>query len=480
MKILMVSSECYPYAKTGGLADVVHSLSRELDSRGMDVRIVIPRYSSVDTGNLSTESVTASVSCQFGDENISFEYTHLPESRVRVYFLIHSMFTDRSGMYGEGNSGSYRDNHRRFILFNRSVFALCRETGWIPDIIHVHDWQAALVPAYVKTGREEDIFNKTKTVLTIHNIGYQGIFSKHDILASGIPWNLADNRKAGYRDFFNFLKTGILNADAITTVSPTYAEEILTPEFGEGLENYLSMKKDKLTGILNGADYTEWNPETDPYIPSRFSRNNMENKKNLKTVLKKKFGLPHHDEAPLIGIVSRLVSQKGFYELCDEQNGALRCILRDGKIQIVILGTGEEWIEKSLLEMRKEYRNLGVIIGFDNSLAHLIEAGSDFFLMPSRYEPCGLNQIYSLKYGTIPIVSNTGGLSDTVKDSITGFYIQEQTPGGICTAVQKAAELWYNRKEETAAMIDRGMAMDFSWEKSAKKYINLYSGLTLK
>ena len=483
MKILMVASECVPFAKTGGLADVVYSLSRELEKRGDDVRILMPGYSFLDKKIFeSSASLKISVPSQFRKERVTIRSAFLPDSSIKVYFLSHPLFRDRTGMYGDKDSPSYRDNHRRFILLNRAVFPLCEKTGWIPDVIHAHDWQAALIPSYLNNGEGGELFRKVKSVLTIHNIGYQGIFSKHDIHASSLPWSAVSNTKAGYNDSLNFLKAGILNSDLITTVSPKYAEEIKTPSFGEGLENFLREREERLFGILNGADYSQWNPERDPHIPVHFSADKTSGKEKLKEIIKKRFGLPVEEDLPLIGMVSRLASQKGFNELCGSngRKGALECILEKEEVQIIILGTGEKWIEDALLKLQSRFKNLRVKIDFDNELAHLIEAGSDFFLMPSRYEPCGLNQIYSLKYGTIPIVTETGGLSDSVTDYFadpdegTGFYIPDFTAEAVCSSTEKAVRLWYTDRNKLKEIMKRGMKKDFSWKESAEKYRSLY------
>ncbi len=483
MKIMMVSSECFPFAKTGGLADVVYSLSKELAELDFDIKIVIPRYASIENENQVQETEDITVPVGFHKETVRFSSAFLSNSKVTVYFLKHPFFTNREGIYEDKISRAYRDNHRRFTLLNRSIFPLCRYMNWIPDIIHLHDWQTSLIPAYIKEGLAGEEFTRTKTILTIHNIGYQGIFSKHDIHTLSLPWKRVSGKKAQYNDTLNFLRIGILNSDRITTVSPHYAEEIMTREFGEGLEDILIKKTDILKGILNGADYSEWNPENDPYLPLHYSSSDMSNKNILKTMLQTECELPINSDKPLIGMVSRLTSQKGFYELCDHDSGILKKICSNLDVQIVILGTGEKWIEEELERLQKRYSNLKVFITFEDTFAHLIEAGSDFFLMPSRYEPCGLNQIYSLKFGTIPIVSNTGGLSDTVSDYFTdhkngtGFYIESATTDSILEVTEKVVNLWYNDKNIIKNIRFRGMCKDFSWTESTKKYEALYQEL---
>ncbi len=480
---MMVSSECAPFAKSGGLADVVYSLSKKLSERGHEIKILIPGYRFISADNRNTVGKTI-IPLGFKQEEVTFYREILSESTAEIYFLNHPFFSMRQGMYGNRESGTYRDNHRRFSLLNKGVFALCRLLDWTPDIIHAHDWQASLTAAYIKTGMEGKQFRKVKSVLTIHNIGYQGIFSKHDIHVTGLSWDRTSEKAANYNDYLNFLRTGILNSDRITTVSPRYADEIQTREYGEGMENLLAEKKEILSGILNGADYSEWNPEHDALLPVHFSAENPGPKAQLKAVLQNECGLPADAGKPVIGMVSRLAAQKGFNELCNTPDGALERICRELDVQVVILGNGEREIEDFLETLAEKYSELKVFVTFSNTLAHLIEAGSDFFLMPSRYEPCGLNQMYSLKYGTIPIVSETGGLADTVTDYMadkekgTGFLIKEQTPEAIFTTVKEAISLWYKDRKTIKAVQRRGMKSNFSWNVSALEYESLYRKLT--
>jgi starch synthase len=321
-------------------------------------------------------------------------------------------------------------------------------------------------------------------VFTIHNIGYQGVFSKHDIHSVGLhPSSCTQRLPMSYGDSLNFLRAGILNADAITTVSPTYAKEIQTPEFGEGMEDLLQKRGKALHGILNGADYKEWDPANDPHIPSPFNAEDLSGKADAKRALQEEVGLPVREDVPLIGIVSRLARQKGFYELCDPQRGSLWRICNEMSVQVVVLGTGEDWIERELVEKSGRYPNLEVLITFSNRLAHLIEAGSDLFLMPSRYEPCGLNQIYSLRYGTLPIVRKTGGLADTVENydpdtgSGTGFVFEDLTPESIYGTTEWAVSTWYEERERFEHMRRRAMKVRLSWDESSGSYGKLYSSL---
>ena len=480
MKICMISSESVPYAKTGGLADIVGSLSRKLSQLRHDVRICMPLYASVPTETLTPLTETIEVPIGFGSEQVRILTANLPGSDARVYFIDHPLFSKRPGLYGMHGSHTYRDNHRRFALLSRAVFSLCRKINWIPDILHSHDWQSALVNGYLREYEIYEEFKDTKSIFTIHNIGYQGIFSKHDLHTLQLSWEIFNSREYSSDGPVNFMKCGILNADAITTVSPRYAEEIQTEEFGHGMESYLKDRSAILHGILNGVDYSEWDPGIDPHIPAHYSADDMSGKKQAKTALQEKFGLPVTDEVPVIGLISRLAEQKGFYELCDPHRGALKRICREMAVQVVVLGTGEGWIEEELLQFQKYLPNLKVLLTFSNSLAHLIEAGSDMFLMPSRYEPCGLNQIYSLRYGTLPIVRNTGGLADTVKNyktetqEGTGFMFDEISPESIFNTTEWAVSTWYEKPADFKRMQTRAMGEHFSWEDSAQQYIALY------
>ena len=479
----MVSSECVPYAKSGGLADVVAALSRQLNASGNDVRILIPGYSFLDLKKSETIIDDLRVVMGFKEETLQITQMILPDSKVKVYFAEHPLFTERTGIYGEHGSHAYRNNHYRFSLLSSSAFALSEKLNWTPDIIHSHDWPAGLVSSYLKENKNNGNFLNTESVFTIHNTGYQGNFSKHDLHSTGLPWNAVSKDKAHYIDEINFLRAGIENSKAVTTVSPSYAEEIKIKGLGHGLEELLVSKKDAFCGILNGVDYTEWDPEQDKLLELNFSAKKLNNKWKLKEKLQKKAGLPIDKNTALIGMVGRLVSQKGFGELCTtngDKSEAIKQICENKDIQLVILGTGEKWIEDDLRKLGKELPNLKVYLEFDNTLAHLIEAGSDFFLMPSKYEPCGLNQVYSLKYGSIPIVRATGGLKDTVidyftdKEASTGFHIPEMSSESIVNTVNTVLHLWKNSKESIDEIRQRGMAKEFKWEKYAKEYELLY------
>ncbi|MCL2706280.1 MAG: glycogen synthase, partial [Spirochaetaceae bacterium] len=409
LKVLMVTSEAAPFAKTGGLADMVSALSSSLKGFDIDVRIIMPRYYRINKDKLEKLPPSLHVPMPYGDEWAAVFQGELPGSKVPVYFLEHEELYGRSGIYGDTPDEGFHDNARRYSFLCRAVFQICRMINWIPNIIHCHDWASALVPYILRKEEYSKEFSGTFSMLTIHNLGYQGIFPLSDtslVKRNLLGWDIPDLE---FDKALNFLKTGINFSDIITTVSPTYANEIQTPQYGERLEYLLRYRKDDLFGILNGADYTDWNPETDTFIsPNNFSASKIANKNKVKKNLQKEFGLPVDVNIPVFGMVTRLVSQKGLIELCYPSTGSLYNICKDFKLQFVILGSGNKWCEDELKRLAARLPNLKIWIGYNERISHIIEAGSDFFLMPSKYEPCGLNQIYSMRYGTIPIVRNTG------------------------------------------------------------------------
>ncbi|MGL4985789.1 MAG: glycogen synthase, partial [Treponemataceae bacterium] len=394
MKILMATSETVPFAKSGGLADVVSALSKELKKRGHDVRIVMPRYYKISRQDLQKLPAPLGVPVGFGEIWNGVYEGVIPATDVPIYFLDNEALYGREGIYGE-SGGSYPDNALRFINLSRGIFQLCKMLDWYPDIIHTHDWPTSTAAMILNTWEKDGYFTKTASVLTIHNLGYQGWFPKEDLHLFQLQWSEFYSSGLEKNDSLNFLKCGIMNSDAITTVSPTYANEI-QGICGEGLQGELSIRKNDLYGILNGMDYDEWNPKTDCLIPHNFSASKMDGKKKMKALLQEKFNLPIDQTKPLFGIVSRFAEQKGFGALCGPSHGSLYNICNDMDIQVIILGTGEKWCENELTSLASRLDNLRVFVGFNNELAHWIEAGCDFFLMPSAYEPCGLNQMYSL------------------------------------------------------------------------------------
>jgi len=387
---------------------------------------------------------------------------------VTAYLIKNEQFFGRSELY-QTAEGDYPDNAERFIFFSRAALSVASQLQ--PDIIHLHDWQASMAAVYMKSiYKTHKALAKAKVLLTIHNLGYQGLFPHTAMPLTGLPWDFFTFDKLEFYGKMNFLKGGIAFADVINTVSKKYAEEILTPGFGCGLEGALSYRKNVLYGIINGIDYTEWNPAADPLIPAKFDPKSQGGKADCKRVVQEAYKLPIRADVPIIGLISRLTSQKGF----DLIEAAMPELMKED-VQLVILGTGEKKYHEMLLQVVKDYpKKMGVRIAFDNTLAHQIEAGSDMFLMPSRYEPCGLNQLISLKYGTIPIVRATGGLDDTIKNRENGFKFTDYTHQAMLASIHEALEA-YKNKPAWNKLIQTAFADDFSWKASAGEYLELYN-----
>jgi len=482
MKILMVSSEVLPFAKAGGLGDVVASLSATLSGQGHDVRIVLPRYYSIDSGRLRRLDVPLGVPMGDGEEWCAVGTATLPGSEVPVYLLDHQKLFGRDGIYGLRSGPAFDDNLRRFTLLSRGALQLARMLDWAPDIVHVHDWPTALVPVYLNTIERKGFFRDTGSVLTIHNLAHQGIFPKEEIEHTSLGWEQFHGAGLEDNDRLNVLQGGLRNADVLTTVSPTYAEEIQTPELGQRLDGLLRHRSTDLFGVLNGMDYQLWNPADDPYLPAGFSADDPSGKAESKKALQKAMGLDVDPELPVYGMVSRLVEQKGFGELCGPTHGSLYNICEDFDLQFVILGTGDAWCERELGSLAARLPNLAVDLEFNEPLAHLIMAGSDFLLVPSVFEPCGLTQMYAMRYGTLPVVRRTGGLADTVSSydeptgEGTGFAFDLLTPSAIYNTVGWSLWTWHNRPEHIRAMRQRAMAERFSWDLSAARYLEIYGG----
>ena len=477
LKICLASSEIFPFAKTGGLADVSGALGKYLAQNDCDVRLVMPFYSSVDTVKYNFRPLEFARQCELwmGTRKMTYDVytTNLPDSRADVYLIHCPSLYDRGTPYTNDT-----DEYLRFALLTRAAIELCQRMGWAPDVFHANDWQTALLPLYLKTLYQWDqLFAKSKTLLTIHNIGYQGVFPAdiiNDIqLADYYSWFDASEL---YNGTINFLRTGIMHADFINTVSHTYAREIQSVDFGEGLEGILQQRRQQLKGIVNGVDYDEWNPEVDPYIPYHFSIRGLSGKEKNKKKLLSQLGLTYNAQAPVIGMVSRLVEQKGL----DLIQQSIDSVLERYDLRLVILGSGEQRYEEFLFYLQLRYPKKVVFYkGYNLQLSHLIEAGADMFLMPSRYEPCGLNQIYSLKYGTIPIVRKTGGLADTVqlydweKQSGTGFVFEHYNGESLYWALEYALTTFTDKKAWRKLMRN-AMRQDYSWEKQVQAYLELY------
>jgi starch synthase len=479
LRVLFVASEAVPFAKTGGLGDVVGALPAVLKDLGAEVKVLLPYYGMIKQGALPTTCLAEDLEAGLGPLRLAFNLMTPVSPEYPYYFVERDEFFERSQLYGTPR-GDYFDNLERFAFFSSTVLPVCEALAFKPDVIHVHDWQASLVPVYLKhRWAEADYLRDTRCVLTIHNLAYQGLFAGDKFPLLGLDWSLFSINGLEYYDQVNLLKGGILFADAVTTVSPNYSREIQTPEFGYGLEGVLRTRAGALFGILNGVDYREWNPETDRLIPAAFSRRDLSGKAKDKEALMDAFGLAKdRPGAPILGMISRLADQKGF-DLVAEVLPEL--MARD--VRVVILGTGEEKYHRWLKAEAPKYPGkLGAKIAFNNGLAHLIEAGADMFLMPSRFEPCGLNQMYSLKYGTIPIVRATGGLADTVvqvdpaKGAGTGFLFSDYTPEAFAKAIFTALAAYEDQKL-WRKIVQNAMKQDFSWKVSAQAYLDLYKRL---
>lgn len=480
LNICLVSSELAPYAKTGGLADVTTALARFLHTEQHDVRVFMPLYASIDTAGRGFVAVDflQGIHLNLGMRTVVFSvYTApLPESGLMVYFIDCPALYDRHAFYTNDP-----DEHLRFALLCRATLECCQRMGWGPEVFHCNDWQSALLPLYLKALYGWDrLFARSRSVLGIHNIGYQGVFSAWFLGDLGLQdhayWLHQDDLRHGV---INFLKTGLLYADVLTTVSPTYAREIQTPAYGMGLEGLLHSRRDRLFGILNGVDYQEWNPETDAFIPFKYSRSDLSGKEKNRHALLDYLDLPYDPAVPVIGIVSRLASQKGF-DLCYD---TLPGLLRERDLRLAVLGSGEQELENFFGWLQHEFPGkVSFHRGFSERLAHLIEAGSDLFLMPSRYEPCGLNQMYSLRYGTVPIVRKTGGLADTVQlydrttGTGTGIVFDHYDTPALNWALHTALDLYADRAA-WAQVQQNAMAQDYSWEKQGRHYLDLYGRL---
>ncbi|MEO8100251.1 MAG: glycogen synthase GlgA [Acidobacteriota bacterium] len=465
MKIMMVTSEAAPFAKTGGLADVLGSLPPALAALGDDVAVVLPKYQSVRAEG--AKRVWNSMPLPLGLATLTAGIDEVQRDGVRYLFVDCPQLYHRAGIYGD-NLGSFVDNHIRFAALTQAALGIGRHI-FRPEIVHGHDWQAGLLPPLLKTGLAADpTFLHTKTVFTIHNLGYQGTFPATAVAETGLDPALFHMEGLEFFGQVNFLKAGIVWADAVTTVSPTYAREIQTVEHGFGLDGVLRAHAGKLSGIINGVDYSIWNPEGDPHIHAHYSAGNLKGKLACKRSLLAELGLPPGDARPLIGIVSRFAEQKGL----DLVEGISDWLLEQD-VALAVLGAGDAVTQDMFRALATAHpTKVALRVGYSEGLSHRIEAGSDMFLMPSRYEPCGLNQIYSLRYGTVPIVRATGGLADTV-DEATGFRFVEFSAEALQASVAEALAAFRKRATWTERMV-LGMAKDFSWDASAQAYRDLY------
>ncbi len=476
MKILFVSSEVVPFAKTGGLADVSYALPIALKKKKQHIVVMLPLYKQIDLKKYKIKIVTQDIPVVFPDRT---EYFSLYEGKINksipVYFISNRDYFYRDFLYSTPK-GDYPDNAQRFIFFSKAVLEASKVVGFQPDIIHCNDWQTALIPLFLKTFYSKDgFFYRTSTVFTIHNLAYQGIFSVSVFSLIGLGWTSFTHEKLEYYGKVNFMKAGIILSDIVNTVSENYASQIQTPEFGHGLDGVLKTRQNQLYGILNGIDYRQWNPQRDRYIPYRYNKGCLEKKEMCKKVFLSQQNLLYKEQKPLIGFVSRLAEQKGVDILLN----AVPQLVELG-FQLIILGKGNEPIEKRFYEIERNHSSsVRVNITFDERIAHNIYAASDFFIMPSRFEPCGLGQLISFVYATVPVVNPTGGLYDTVKEfnpvdrEGNGFLMKSYSSDALIDALKKAKNV-YNNKSQWRALQLNLLEQDYSWEKSASKYIELY------
>lgn len=472
-KILFVTSEAHPLIKTGGLADVCGSLPKALAELSQDIRLIIPNYQALKT----SESVRFMCSIRVDNRNINILETRMPDSQVIVWLVDYpSYFNYPGNPYVDEQGESWPNNAERFGLFCRIAVEAAMDRvnqDWKPDVVHCNDWQSGLVPALLSF--END---RPSTIFTIHNMAYQGLFPASAAATLNIPGQLWHPAGLEFHGMLSFIKGGLVYADYITTVSPTYALEIQTAEFGYGLEGLLEHRKEFLGGIINGIDLDQWDAEKDPYIAQTYSLSTLDKKQLNKVALQTKFSLPVKGDIPLFGLIGRLVAQKGIDMI-------LECLpeMMTMDIQFVLLGSGDKEFEKQLKDLALLYPDkIAVQIGYDEALAHLIEAGADVFLMPSRFEPCGLNQMYSQRYGTIPIVRKTGGLADTVMDSLpttladktaSGIVFSEASASALLEAIKRTLIL-YSMPNTWKKMQTNAMNKNFSWQRSAQEYLELY------
>jgi starch synthase len=476
LKILFASPEVHPFAKTGGLGDVSSALPLALKEQGHDVRVILPKYRSISESKRSVQPMGLTVAVPVGTK---VKHGELYEGQLNrsmpVYFVGRDDYFDREGFYGDFE-GEFPDNAERFIFFDRAVLEACKVLDFQPDIIHCNDWQTGLIPCYLKTTFASDpFFTDTRSVFSIHNLGYQGNFDERFFPLAHLPWKVFTHEGIEFYGFFSFMKAGLIYADKLTTVSKTYSKEILTPENGFHMDGVLRQHQSKLSGILNGADYGEWDPQTDSKIKTKYGPKSLKGKQECKKSLLRKLSLKLSEETPLICMVTRLSSQKGI-DLIMKSFAEL--MVQDAAL--VILGEGDERYETFLNEQNESFPNrFRFIQGFDEKLAHQIIAGSDLLLMPSHYEPCGLTQMYALRYGTVPIVRRVGGLADTIKtfqsgkNQGTGFLFKSSEEDEWIPLLQKALALYPKKKVWKSLMLN-GMKQDFSWNQAAKHYGRLY------
>jgi starch synthase len=477
-RILMVSAEMAPFAKAGGLGDALHGLSGALAAAGHDVRVVLPCYGSIDRDAFGLQPV-ASLEVPMGILGriaVTVLQGVAPRSKARIFFVGYDPFYGRRGIYGHDGDG-FTDNDLRYTLLSRAALEIARHMDWRPDVIHVHDWHTAAIPVFLDTlYRNDASISGAATLLTIHNMLHQGVFDKSLMDVLGIGWEHFHLHEMEFFDRVNLLKGGIVHATLINAVSPAYAREILQPAFAYGIEGVVRGRAADLSGILNGADYGEWDPGTDPMIAARYSESDLSGKALCKKDLQRVLGLPEKPSSPLFGLVTRLVKQKGIDLLAQALPGIL-----DLDVQFALLGAGEAWAQVFFEELaRARPDRFACRIGFEPSIAHQIIAGSDFFVMPSRFEPCGLTQMYSMRYGALPVVHATGGLDDTVENfdetgpEGTGFKFHQPTAGALYDTIGWATHTYYHNGKGIRTLMQQAMSERFTWDEAARRYEDLY------
>ncbi|QYY36012.1 glycogen synthase GlgA [Ruficoccus sp. ZRK36] len=478
LKILQVAPEVTPFSKVGGLADVVGALTKEMSRAGHDVRVITPLYGFLEPKEDWTAEPGA-FSVHLGGYKEEFTRlwkTTYPGSDAQVYFIEYGKYYDRHEIY-TGPWGGHSDNHERFAFLSRAAIDYCHSRQWYPDVIHCHDWTVGFVPVYLNTTEYNTPLGRAATVFTIHNLMHQGIFGREVLQFAGLPPEVFRPDNLESMGLVNMMKGGIYNSTKITTVSPNYAAEIQGPEYGCGLNHVLKYRAGDLIGIINGIDTDEWNPATDKHLPANFSADDLSGKAKCKRKLQERMGLEHDSKVPIFCAIARLFDQKGLDLLAE----IVPWIMSEMNVQITLLGAGDGGLEQSFLALQERFHGkVGVYIGYNNQLAHLMEAGSDFFVMPSRFEPCGLNQMYSMAYGTLPIVRSTGGLVDSVQQYVegrergTGFRFDEASAKALYYAIGWACSTWYDRPDDYRMLQQNAMRTDLSWTQSADKYLDVY------
>jgi starch synthase len=502
LRILLVASEVVGFAKTGGLADVCGSLPLALARRGHEVAVLMPLYRSARGARMTPSPTDRLFWARVGDRNVGGRLwrSSLPGGDVPVYLIEHNDYYDRDdpaagrGIYQytapDGSKRDYDDNCERYVFLNRAALEVLPLLDFWPDVLHVNDWQTGLIPVYLSeqyrtrhNPRLDPRYDRVRSLLTLHNVAFQGNFWHLDMRLTGLDWRLFNHHQLEFHGKLSFLKGGVVFADLLNTVSPTYAREIQTPYFGWGLQHVLYHRRDRLFGIVNGVDYSLWDPRHDAHVAAPYGPDDLTGKSACKSALQQEMGLPEEADTPVFGVVARLTDQKGVDLIAAVMPGLL-----DRGYQVVMLGEGDRKYHDLFRRLQQRYpQRLGLVLGFNEPLAHRIEAGSDAFLMPSAYEPSGLNQLYSLRYGTPPIVRATGGLADTVTDTnehtladgtATGFRFTAQNPHALWETVMRATDLYHHDRDTWKRVMTNGMKQDWSWDRSAAEYEALYRRLT--